>query len=134
MATAKKHTAPKKETVATNPTAPEEVTVPPEEAVTPPVVEANPLMQVAGKQVKEDARPLAVIASNLEGKLSKQEGKTLYVAKSKDQAVEILANGVSYRPYPQEGVWVWAVDDENVEMFDLHTHVQHGKIVKSAGK
>lgn len=119
----------------TNPTAPEEVVVPPIEAAEPLSVEApTELMQIAGGNHVEDPRPLAVIASNLESRLEKPEGKTLFVTKSKDQAIEILANGKRYPAIGREGVFVWEVANEDVEMFSAHSHVQHGRIVQSTGK
>ena len=124
-----------KEPKAANPTAPEEVIVPPESALEEASVEAPAeLMQTAGGNVKEDERPMAVIAANLASKLDDNGGKTVFATKSKDQAIEILANGKSYKPYGKEGVFIWEVTEEDVDMFSMHSHVQHGKIVKAAGK
>lgn len=117
-----------------NTTAPVEVVVPPEEATEPVSVEAEKpeLMQVAGKPEKEDPRPLGVIAASMSGKQT--AGKVVFVTKSKDQAIEILANGNSYKPYPKDGVFVWEVPEADVEMFSKHSHVMHGKIVQAVGK
>ncbi len=113
--------------------APFDVTEPPAEALEPVSNEApKELMQTAGITPPEDPRPLAVIASSLETKATK--GKTLFVTKSKDQAVEILANGSAYAPISREGVYVWAVAEADVEMFSKHVHVQHGRIVQAVGK
>ena len=130
----RKNPAPKPSPQAANPTPPTEVTVPPIEAAEPLSVEAPAeLMQIAGGNHKEDPRPLAVIAANLESR-DKTAGKTLFVTKSKDQAIAILVNGKSYPAIGREGVFVWEVDNEDVEMFSAHSHVQHGRIVQSAGK
>lgn len=136
MATAKKHT-PKKEAPKAEvaPNAPVEVIVPPVEAVVEPSVEApKELMQTAGGNETVDPRPLAVIADDIKKKLPSPGGKTLFVAKSKDQAIPILANGREYRPHQIEGVWVWEVADEDAPLFAMHSHVLHGRIVQAAGK
>jgi len=134
-AAAKPAAAPKEPTpeVVDATSAPTEITEPPAEALEPVSNEApKELMQTAGITPPEDPRPLAVIASSLESKATK--GKTLFVTKSKDQAVEIRANGNAYSPIMREGVYVWAVAEDDVEMFSNHVHVQHGRIVQAVGK
>lgn len=90
------------------------------------------LMQTAKLTEVEDPRPMAVIAEKM--KADAPKGKTLFITKSKDQAVVIMANGNTYTPIMKDNVWVWSVADEDADMFSNHTHVQYGRIVRALGK
>ncbi len=58
----------------------------------------------------------------------------LYVASKKESAVPIQVNGKTYNPMWQQDLAVWTVDEGDVEMFDAHMLVQHGRVVKTLGK